>query len=148
MIRDGIKLPDNVLEKLPEAIQTVKMRPEVIALYSFGSAVNNELKPLSDLDFAILLSGQLNRQQRFKKHLELIGIFNTVFRTDEIDLTILNDAAFRFSFVVLKTGRLLYCRNKAELIDFRDQVIKNHLDFKYFRDSFDHTFLKGIGYNG
>ena len=148
MIRDGIKLPDNVLEKLPEAIQTVKMRPEVITLYSFGSAVNNELKPLSDLDFAILLSGQLNRQQRFKKHLELIGIFNTVFCTDEIDLTILNDAAFRFSFVVLKTGRLLYFKNKTELIDFRDQVVKNYLDFKYFRDSFDHTFLKGIGYNG
>ena len=148
MIRDGIKLPDNVLEKLPEAIQTVRMRPEVMALYSFGSVVANELKPLSDLDFAILLSGQLNRQQRFKKHLELIGIFNTVFRTDEIDLTILNDAAFRFSFVVLKTGSFLYCRNKAELIDLRDQVVKNYLDFKYFRDSFDRTFLKGIGYNG
>jgi len=148
MIRDGIKLPDNVLEKLPEVIQTVKMRPEVVAFYSFGSVVANELKPLSDLDFAILLSGQLNRQQRFKKHLELIGILNNIFRTDEIDLTILNDAAFRFCFVVLKTGKLLYCKNKAELVDFHNQVIKNYLDFKYFRDSFDRTFLRGIGYNG
>jgi len=26
--------------------------------------------------------------------------------------------------VVLKTGKLLYCKNKAELIDFRDQVKK------------------------
>ena len=57
-------------------------------------------------------------------------------------------AAFRFCFMVLKTGRLLYCRNKAELIDLRDQVMKNYLDFKYFRDSFDRTFLKEIGYNG
>ena len=54
MIRDGIKLPDNVLEKLPQAIQTVKKRPEVIALYSFGSVATNDLKSLSDLDFAIL----------------------------------------------------------------------------------------------
>ena len=148
MIRDGIKLPDNVLEKLPESIQTVKMRPEVMALYSFGSVVANELKPLSDLDFAILLSFRLTRRQRFDKHLELIGIFNTVFHTDEIDLTILNDASFRFCFVVLKTGDLLYCKHKAELVDFHDQVIKNYLDFKYFRDRFDRTFLKGIGYNG
>ena len=148
MIRDGIKLPDNVLEKLPEVIQTVKMRTEVTALYSYGSVVTNELKPLSDLVFAILLSFRLTRRQRFDKHLELIGIFNTVFHTDEIDLTILNDAAFRFCFVVLKTGKLLYFKNKTELIDFRDQVIKNYLDFKYFRDSFDRTFLKGIGYNG
>ncbi len=148
MIRDGIKLPDNVLEKLPDLIRTLKQHSEVVALYSFGSVAKKELKPLSDLDFAVLLSGQLNKKLRFEKHLELIGIFNTIFRTDEIDLTILNDAAFRFSFVVLKTGRLLYCRNKAELIDLRDQVVKNYLDFKYFRDSFDHTFLKGIGYNG
>lgn len=148
MIREGVKLENNVLERLPGLIQAVKQHSEVVAFYSFGSAINNELKPLSDLDFAILLSGQLNRQQRFKKHLELIGIFNTIFRTDEIDLTILNDAAFRFCFVVLKTGKLLYFKNKTELIDFRDQVMKNYLDFKYFRDDFDHTFLKGIGYNG
>jgi len=148
MIRDGIKLPDNVLEKLPDLIRTLKQHSEVVALYSFGSVAKKELKPLSDLDFAVLLSGQLNKKLRFEKHLELIGIFNTIFRTDEIDLTILNDAAFRFSFVVLKTGRLLYCRNKAELIDLRDQVVKTYLDFKYFRDSFDHAFLKGIGYNG
>lgn len=148
MIRDGIKLPDNVLEKLPEAIQSVKMHPEVMALYSLGSAVTHELKPLSDLDFAILLSFGLTRRQRFDKHLELIGIFNDTFHTDEIDLTILNDAPFHFCVQVFKTGKLLYCKNNAELIDFREQVIKNYLDFKYFRDSFDRTFLKGIGYNG
>ena len=148
MIRNGIKLPDNVLEKLPEAVQTVKMCPEVTALYSLGSAANHELKPLSDLDFAILLSSGLTKRQRFDKHLEVIGIFNSVFHTDEIDLTILNDASLRFCFVVLKTGNLLYCKHKAELVDFRDQVMKNYLDFKYFRDSFDRTFLKGIGYNG
>jgi len=148
MIRDGIKLKNNVLERLPDLIQAVKQHSDVVALYSFGSVAKKELKPLSDLDFAILLSGQLNRQQRFEKHLELIGIFNTIFHTDEIDLTILNDAPFRFCFEVLKTGKLLYYKNKTELIDFRDQVIKNYLDFKYFRDSFDHVFLKGIGYNG
>ena len=56
MIRDGIKLPDNVLEKLPEVIQIVKMCSEFMVLYSFGSVVHNELKPLSDLDFEIFLS--------------------------------------------------------------------------------------------
>ena len=148
MIRDGIKLKINVLERLPDLIQAVKQHSDVVALYSFGSVAKKELRPLSDLDFAILLSFRLTRRQRFEKHLGLIGIFNTIFRTDEIDLTILNNAPFRFCFVVLKTGKLLYYKNKAELIDFRDQVIKNYLDFKYFRDSFDHAFLKGIGYNG
>ncbi len=148
MIRDGIKLQDDILERLPDLIQALKQHSEVVALYSFGSAAKNELKPLSDLDYAILLSGQLSKRQRFEKHLELIGIFNNVFRTDEIDLIILNDASLRFCYVILKTGKLLYFRNKDDLIDLRDQVLKYYLDFKYFRDSFDQVFLEGVGYDG
>jgi len=148
MIRDGIKLQDDVVERLPDLIQALKQHSAVVALYSFGGAAKNELKPLSDLDYAILLSGQLSKRQRFEKHLELIGIFNNVFRTDEIDLIILNDASLRFCFTILKTGKLLYFRNKGDLIDLRDQVLKYYLDFKYFRDSFDKVFLEGVGYDG
>jgi len=148
MIRDGIKLQDNVLERLPGLILAVKQRSEIVALYSFGSAVKNELKPLSDLDFAILLSNQLSKRQQFDKHIELIGIFNNVFRTDEIDLIILNDSPLRLCYTILKTGKLIYYRNKDDLISLREQVLKKYLDFKYFRDSFDKDFLKGIGYNG
>jgi len=64
MIRDGIKLKINVLERLPDLIQAVKQYSDIVALYSFGSVAKKELKPLSDLDFAILLSGQPNRKQR------------------------------------------------------------------------------------
>jgi len=148
MIRDGIKLQGNILERLPALIQAVKQHFEIVAFYSFGGAAKNELKPLSDLDFAILLSKQLTKRQRFDKHLELIGIFNNLFRTDEIDLIILNDAPLRFCFTILTTGKLLYFRNKDDLIDFRDQVLKYYLDFKYFRDSFDKVFLEGVGYDG
>ena len=148
MIRDGIKLQGNVLERLPVLIQALKQHSEVVALYSFGGAARDELKPLSDLDYAILLSGQLSKRQRFDEHLELIGIFNNVFRTDEIDLIILNDASLRFCYVILKTGKLLYFRNKDDLINLRDQVLKYYLDFRYFRDSFDKVFLEGVGYDG
>lgn len=148
MIRDGIKLQDDVLERLPDLIQSLKQHSEVAALYSFGGAAKNELKPLSDLDYAILLSDQISKRQRIEKHLELIGIFNNVFRTDEIDLIILNDVPLRFCFMILKTGKLLYFRNKDALIDLRDQVLKYYLDFKYFRDSFDKVFLEGVGYDG
>ena len=44
MIRDGIKLQDDVLERLPGLIQVIKQRSEVVALYSFGSVVKNDLK--------------------------------------------------------------------------------------------------------
>ncbi len=51
-------------------------------------------------------------------------------------------------FGTLISGKLIHCMNKIELIDFIEKTIKLYLDFRFFRDTFDDTFLKGIGYSG
>jgi predicted nucleotidyltransferase len=120
----------------------------VVALISFGSLAKGALKPLSDLDFAVLVSNNLDPTERFEKHLNLIGLFNQVFKTDEIDLVLLNDIPIGFSLNIIFSGRLLYCSNRTELIDFMEKTVKFYLDFKFFRDEFDRAFLEGIGYHG
>jgi hypothetical protein len=75
-------------------------------------------------------------------------LFNQVFRTDEIDLVLLNDVSRGLSYNVIFSGRLLYCRHRPELEDFMEKTVKFHLDFKFFRDEFDRAFLAGIGYHG
>jgi hypothetical protein len=85
---------------------------------------------------------------RFDKHLDLIGKFNEVLKTDEVDLVMMNDAPMRFSHNIIKSGKLIHCANKIELIDFIEKTIKLYLGFRFFRDTFDDTFLKGIGYSG
>ncbi len=147
MIREGKKLPDNVLEKIPEVVRLVSQDKDVSALYSFGSVAEKALKPMSDLDFGILLIKEMDKKQRFYKHLHLIGLFNDMFMTDEIDLVLMNDAPLRFSYNIIKDGKLLFCRKKNELINFKDHVVKVYLDFKYYRDIFDNAFLEGIGYD-
>jgi uncharacterized protein len=107
-----------------------------------------DLKPLSDLDFGTLISGELDKQMRFDKHLDLIGKFNEVLKTDEVDLVMMNDAPMRFSHNIIKSGKLIHCTNKFELIDFIEKTIKLYSDFRFFRDTFDDTFLKGTGYSG
>lgn len=148
MIREGRKLPKDIQKKVPEIVKVVEADPDVIAFFAFGSFATGPLKPLSDLDFGILLNDRLDKSQRFEKHLELIGLFTDTFRTDEIDLIILNDAPLRMAFQILKTGRMLTCRNTTALIDFRERVVKKYLDFKCMRDAFDAVFLEGIGYHG
>jgi predicted nucleotidyltransferase len=148
MIRENKKLPDDVLDKLPEIVAVISSDSTVAALYSIGSLSEGRLTPLSDLDFAVLLSNRLDKRQRFEKHIELIGVFNSVFRTDEIDLVILNDAHLRFCHKTLKTGKLLYLRNKLDLVNFSEKIVKLYLDFRFFRDGFDRVFLEGVGYNG
>lgn len=148
MIREGKKLPSDVTSKIPNVVSKIGEDQEVVALYAFGSMVESGLKPLSDLDFAVLLSGSLDKGERFRKSIDLIGIFNETMRTDEVDLVILNDAPHGFADHILKTGRLLHCRDQGRLVDFIEKTNKLYLDFKPAREQFDHSFLEGIGYHG
>ena len=72
MIREEKKLPDDALERVSCIIPVVSGDQDVLALYLFGSGVQNRLKPLSDLDFGILLSRRFDKKQRFEKQIELI----------------------------------------------------------------------------
>ena len=148
MIREGKKIPPDTQKKIPGIVRTLDDDQDVIALYVFGSLANDALKPLSDLDFGILLNDRLDKGQRFDKHIELIGVFNDFFRTDEIDLIIINDASLRMAFEILKTGKILVCKNAGALTRYREHLVKTYLDFKFMRDAFDEVFLKGIGYHG
>lgn len=136
------------MERLSRVITLVSNDQDVLALYLFGSGAQNRLRPLSDLDFGILLSRRLDKKQWFEKQIDLLGKFNDFFGTDEIDLVVLNDAPSRFSFNILKYGNLLFFRDKKAIIDLCEQVLNYYLDFKYFRADFDRTFLEGIGYHG
>jgi uncharacterized protein len=148
MIRENKKLPANITEMVPKVIDAIADDPAVSALFSFGSLAEGRLTPLSDLDFAVLISSRLSKRERFEKHIELFGVFNSVLRTDEIDLVVLNDAPLKFSHQILKTGKLLHIGNRFELIDFSEKNVKLYLDFRFFRDRFDRIFLEGVGYHG
>ncbi|KKL81480.1 hypothetical protein LCGC14_1994370 [marine sediment metagenome] len=148
VIRDGKKLPADVMTKIPGVIAKIADDRDVVALYAFGSLADGNLKPLSELDFGILLSDSLDKQERFKKSIDLIDTFNETLKTDEIDIVILNDGPLRFAYHILKTGKLLHCRDKNQLIDFVEKTIKLYLDFKPARDQIDQAFLEGVGYHG
>ncbi len=148
MIRDGKKLPVDVTTRIELSVARIAADKSVIALYAFGSLADENLKPLSDLDFGVLLSGSLDKQGRFHKSIDLLGILNETLKTDEVDLVVLNDDPLRFSYHILKTGKLLHCRDHNRLTDFIEKTTKLYLDFKPARDAFDQVFLEGIGYHG
>lgn len=148
MIREGKKLSADVMMKIPAVVKKIAEDNDVVALYAFGSLAKGNLKPLSDLDFGILLFESLNRRARFRKSIDLIGVFNRMLKTDEVDLVILNDSPIRFAYNILRTGKLLFCRDQIKLVGFVEKTTKQYLDFKPAREQFDQEFLEGIGYNG
>jgi predicted nucleotidyltransferase len=148
MIREGVKLPEGVQQKIPDLARNLSPDKDVISLYAFGSLTHDTLKPLSDLDFGILLTDRIDKKQRFQKLLDLIGYFTGFLKTEEIDLIDIRDVSPRIAFNILKSGKLLICNDPSELIDFQENTVRKHLDFKCLRDSFDDVFLKGIGFHG
>ena len=148
MIRENGKLPDDILIRIPKLVDSLAGDKDVVALYSFGSLAQNALKPLSDLDFGILLSYQMSKKDSFDKELKLVGLFTGSLQTEEIDLVFMNHAPSNIAFQIVKTGKLLLCNDRGALIDFREQVVMSYLDFKFVRDAFDSAFLKGVGYHG
>lgn len=148
MIKEGLKLPADTLDSLSDVVDRMRQDGDIRCVFLFGSAATGSLKPLSDIDLAVLLTNTLNKEERVQKQLDLFDICNTVFKTDEIDLIILNDAPPRFVHHILKTGKLLFAIDKNEFVEFRERVTREYLDFKYFRDSFEQAFMKGIGYGG
>ncbi len=80
MIRDGKKLPVDVTTRIEPAVARIAADKSVIALYAFGSLAEGNLKPLSDLDFGVLLSGSLDKQGRFHKSIDLLGILNETLK--------------------------------------------------------------------
>jgi len=148
VIREGKNLPADVLDRVPSVVAKIAEESDVVAMYAFGSLVESGLNPLSDMDFAVLLSDSLSKGERFLKSIDLFGLFNETLKTDEVDLVILNDAPYGFADHILKTGRLLHCRDRGQLIDFIEKTKKVYLDFKPVREQFDQSFLEGIGYHG
>jgi predicted nucleotidyltransferase len=148
MIRCSKKLPANVLEKIPEVVEGLSGNRQIVAFYIMGSAATGNLKPLSDLDFGVLLSAKIPKRQLFDTHLSLLGYLNRKLQADEVDLVLLNKAPVRMAYNIIKDGRLLLCRNEKELTDFLDDTVRIYLDFKFFLDDFDSTFLRMIGYRG
>jgi predicted nucleotidyltransferase len=148
VIRSQKKLPPKVSEKIPEIVNGLSGENNIAALYAIGSAATGDLRRLSDLDFGVLLDTKIPKKERFDIHSSLLGYLNQKFQTDEIDLILLNEAPARIAYSILKDERLLLCHNSKELIDFSEDTVRTHLDFKFFIDDFDRTFLKTIGYYG
>lgn len=108
MIRDGRKLPANPLDSAPDFVNRMRLDNDVVAVIVFGSAAQGMLKPLSDIDLAILLSNRLSKDARMEKQLDLLGIANSIFRT----------AAFRPS----GKGQRNSCRFRGKSSPFLYQI--------------------------
>jgi len=140
MIKDK-KLPENILEILPEANNFLENYPNVVFAYLFGSLTKGKVNPLSDIDVALYLKKGTNfAREKMVILEELIDILGT----DEIDLVILNVAPLTLRARIVGNKKILVDKDPFLRHSFESLVLREYFDFsKKEEDIFKRRFSLG-----
>ena len=120
------KLPENILQLLPGAVNYLESHPKVIFSYLFGSLAKGRPLPLSDVDIAVFLKQGVNIAEN---KLEILGELIDILQTDEIDLVVLNTANLPLVMNILRNKKILVDKDPFSRHVFESMMMRKYFDF-------------------
>ena len=142
--------PANTSLNVEALVDCLSAQPDVLAAYLFGSHATGQARPGSDVDVAVLLSGE-DEVERFERRLRLMGEVEEALGRRPADVVVLNDAPPLLIHQVLKHGRLIYERDRAARVEFEVRAGKIYSDLRPMREYFKHDLfqkIKEVGLSG
>jgi predicted nucleotidyltransferase len=97
--------------------------PDVLAAWAFGSAMDGQVAPGSDVDVGVWFASR----PTFECQLALLARLQEVLGVEEIDLVVLNDANPILRFEAL-SGRKLFCRDPGRCAAFASLTAREYED--------------------
>ncbi len=120
----------NLFERQAQLNQLFTQNP-VDAAYLSGTLPGRAVfGHLSDVDIAILLQQQIERDRFLDYQLYFLGELARRLESDAIDVMILNQASLLLQLQVIKYGQILYSRDEKRRIAFETRAVMQYLDFK------------------
>ena len=117
----------------PASVRKHFDRPEVAAVYLFGSVAEASSHALSDVDLAYLgVSGE-SEERVFD---ELCEALQRELGEGSFDLVPLRRAPLHLQFEIATTGKRLFVRDPILAEEFGTRAITRYLDFKPYRDEY------------
>jgi predicted nucleotidyltransferase len=120
------KLPNNILELLPEATKYLQSHQQVVFAYLFGSLAMGKLVPMSDVDIAVYLNTSLKTAE-YK--FEILGKLIDILQTDEIDLVALNSAKLPLIMNIIKSKKVIVDKAPFKRHIFESLIMRKYFDF-------------------
>ncbi|WP_119842898.1 type VII toxin-antitoxin system MntA family adenylyltransferase antitoxin [Salinibacter ruber] len=96
--------------------------------YVFGSQVQGNTGPLSDLDVAVLVTGAC-RDTPTACRARLAHKVRSCAGLDEVDLVLLSQAPIELAYHVIADGERVYEANRATRVEYEAYVLGRHGDF-------------------
>lgn len=132
-------------EKIREKIARVlENEPHVLFAYLFGSYARGTQTERSDMDIAVYLDNEPERDPLYSSRLAL-QIEKSLDSTISVDLRILNGSPVRFRHQVLISGTLIHSKNERARITFEAYSISRYMDFKPYIHRYNKARMERLG---
>jgi uncharacterized protein len=117
------------IQRIKKQFHNAVLGLPIVTAYLFGSRARGQSGPISDFDIAVQTTHGLSAQKRFKLKLTLIDRLAKLFKTDAIDVVLLEEATPLLTHRILKEGKVLYCSNQKQRVQKEFEVLTTYLDF-------------------
>ncbi|EKE15890.1 MAG: hypothetical protein ACD_11C00088G0001 [uncultured bacterium] len=125
-------------EQLKNLTSIFKSYPEIKLVYFFGSRAKGLEGPMSDYDFAVYFD-EKNKKKMFDAKFVLMDQIGRFFRTDKIDIVVLNlTEAPELKYDIIKNGKLIYEKEPFRLI-IEPNILNEYFDFQYLLRKYNLT---------
>ncbi len=135
---------DNKIKNIPAFFSE---RPEISAVFLFGSYGTENQTVLSDVDFAVLFDKRIDLGQEAA----FLADISNYLGTDRVDLVNLNKAPLNLQFRALSEGKIIYERDYITTCDYIEKVMDLYQDYAidlyYYYKEYDEA-LKEAYANG
>ena len=117
------------MKKIKKLNSIFRSYPEIKLAYLFGSRAVCKESSLSDYDFAIYLNMK-DKKRMFEIKFKLFDRISRLFKTDKIDIVILNlTEAPELKYQIILEGKLLFEREPFKVI-VEPKILNEYFDFQ------------------
>ncbi len=119
-----------------EQLARIFKRRRVVFAYLFGSQAKGTAGSLSDIDIAVYFDDEVDAGEHFDLKLKVLGEITDLYKTDEVDLVVLNDTPPLLAHRILKEGILIFSDNDKIRLEYEVKAVLKYLDWKPFIDRY------------
>lgn len=129
----------NIFEKHKEKfLEYIKKEGNIKVAVLFGSYADDTYDENSDIDIAVIYKENMDEYDHAGKSIDVSRVFGDI-EVDYIDLEKIN---VFLQFEILKKGKIIYCENEDELIEFTNKVQHLYIEMDYERKKYMNYVLR------
>ncbi len=124
-----------------EMLKNVKSIPEfpsINHLILFGSYAIGCANQLSDIDLAYFTDEEFS----LKNELDLMGYFNRIIGSDEIDLVNFYKAPVSLKYKIFDQGKIIFSKNSDEIAALKEKIFPVYVDFSYYQKEYQASLIE------